>query len=69
MKLTVILRNDFPLIFGDCPSYRSVQVELTPEQCQAIMPRYTGKQGGAALYEDISKAFIEPPEIGEGRDG
>ena len=61
MILTVILRNDSPMIHcGDSPSYRSVQIELTPEQCEMIKPRWTGSSSGADEYEGISKAFIEP---------
>jgi len=61
MILTVILRNDGPLIFaGDAPSYRSVQTELTPEQCEEIKPRHVGTDCGREVYEAISKAFIEP---------
>jgi hypothetical protein len=68
MKLTVILRNDAPMIHcGDCPAYRSVQVVLTPEQCTAIAPRKTGSSGGIDEYEDISRAFIE--QIAEAEKG
>ena len=61
MILTVILRDDSPMIhFGDSPAYRSVRVELTPEQVAAIAPRKTGCSGMQEEYESISKAFIEP---------
>jgi len=61
MKLTVIFRDDGPMIHcGDSPAYRSVQINLTPEQCAAITPRKTGSNGGRDEYEEISKAFIEP---------
>ena len=61
MKLTVILRDDGPMIHcGDSPAYRSVQVDLTPEQVAAIAPRKTGSSAGVEEYESISKAFIEP---------
>ena len=64
MKLTVILRNDSPMIHcGDSPSYRSVQIDLTPEQCESIKPRWTGSSGGTDEYEEISKAFIEPNSL------
>ena len=63
MKLTVIFRNDSPMIHcGDSPSYRSVQIELTPEQCEAIKPRWTGFSSGVDNYEEISKAFIVPSD-------
>jgi hypothetical protein len=61
MILTVILRNDGPMIFcGDSPAHRSVQIELTPEQCEAIKPRRVGTDCGREVYEAISMAFIEP---------
>jgi len=61
MKLTVILRDDGPMIHcGDTPAYRSVQVDLTPEQVAAIAPRKTGSNGRQDEYESISKAFVEP---------
>jgi hypothetical protein len=47
---------------GDSPDYRSVQVDLTPEQVAAIAPRKTGSSGGQDEYESISKAFIEMDE-------
>jgi hypothetical protein len=60
-KLTVIIRNDGPMIFcGDSPSYRSVQIELTQEQCEAIKLHKVGTTCGQDIYEDISKVFIEP---------
>jgi hypothetical protein len=66
MKLTVILRDDSPMIHcGDSPSYRSVQINLTPEQCEALKPRWTGSSAGVDEYESISKAFIEPDEKGQ----
>jgi hypothetical protein len=61
MKLTVVFRDAGPLIFcNDVCSYRSVQIELTPDQCDALAPRCIGTNGGVKLYEDISRAFIEP---------
>ena len=52
-RLTVILRNDAPMIFcGDSPSYRSVHVELTDEQWVKIKPKDEN--------ESISTCFIEP---------
>ena len=76
MKLTVILRNDAPMIHcGDSPSYRSVQFELTPEQEEAIAPRFTDSVGTEKHTETISKCFIEPNDqadrpakAGEGMD-
>jgi hypothetical protein len=68
MKLTVILRNDSPMIHcGDSPSYRSVQVDLTPDQCEAIKSRWTGMSNGTDEYESISTAFIEPDKEKESK--
>ena len=61
MVLTVILRDDSPMTHcGDSPAYRSVRVDLTPEQVAAIAPRKTGSTGRQEEYESISRAFIEP---------
>lgn len=66
MILTVIIRNDGPMIFcGDAPTYRSVQIELTPKQCEAIKPRHVGTNCGNEVYESISKTFIEQPKESE----
>ena len=63
MKLTVIFRNDSPMIHcGDSPSYRSVQIELTPEQCALLKTRQTSTSCGNAIYEEISRCFFEPKE-------
>jgi len=60
MKLTVIIRNDSPMIFcGDSPSYRSVQIELTKEQEEKLQLKYIGKSGDQEYFEDYSKCFIE----------
>ncbi len=65
-SLTVILRDDGPMIHcGDSPSYRSVQVELTPEQWEQIKPRISYTTAGTNYFEEISKCFIEP---GSGED-
>lgn len=61
MILTVILRDDSPMIFcNSLPTYRSVQIELTKEQCLAIEPRHIGIDCGKDIFEEISQAFIEP---------
>jgi hypothetical protein len=66
MILTVVLRNAGPMIFcGDPPSHRSVQIELTPEQCEAIKPRHVGTDCGREVYEAISMSFIEPNTEGQ----
>ena len=61
IKLTVIFRDDGPMIHcGDSPIYRSVQVELTPEQQERLKPRPSYMAGTTQYYEAISKCFIEP---------
>lgn len=59
-KLTVIIRNDSPMIHcGDSPSYRTVVLELTDEQEQAIMLQHTGTSGRRVEHESISKLILE----------
>jgi len=65
MKLTVIFRDDAPMIHcGDSPSYRSVQIELTQEQCKQLDPHFSYSTGlgeqEKRYHESISKCFIEP---------
>ena len=63
MKLTVIIRNDGPLIFcDDTPSYRSVSIELTPEQMEKIKLLKVGIDRGKDVYESYSKCFLEEVE-------
>lgn len=60
MKLTVIFRDDGSMVCcGDCPSYRSMAIELTEEQKAAIKPRFTFHQNGHVYVEVISKCFLE----------
>lgn len=64
--LTVVLRNDAPLIHcNDSPSFRSVRVELTPEQIQALQLQWTHGSGNADFYENVSKCFIESDTAAE----
>lgn len=58
--LTVVIRDDGPLSFDDCPSYRSVRLELTENQRQMLALRQFGYCGGQPQYEEISRCFIEP---------
>lgn len=61
MKLTVIYRDERALNYtGDPPTHRSVQIELTPEQCQKLKPRHLGFCCDRDMYEQISMVFIEP---------
>jgi hypothetical protein len=63
MKLTVIFRDDSPMMFcNDSPSYRSILIELTPQQEEQLKPRYVGCSGATKYYEAISKCFIEPED-------
>ena len=60
MKLTVIIRNDGPMIVcGDSPSYRSVQIELTAEQMEAIKLEKVGVDRGNDIHESYSRCFLE----------
>jgi len=62
-KLTVIIRDDSPLIFTDSPpAFRSVQIELTEEQVIALMLKHTGTSGATQYFETIAQCFIEPNE-------
>ena len=55
--LTVVLRDDAPLVHcGDSPSYRTIQIELTDSQHEAIN-RLVGRVGE---YVDISRLILEP---------
>jgi hypothetical protein len=58
--LTVIIRDDSPLIFcDDTPRYRSVQLKLTDEQRNDIALKLMGTNCGNDVYESISSCFIE----------
>lgn len=60
MILTFILRNDAPMFHcGDSPSYRTVQIALTKEQCDKINIKKTHHHGGEDYYESISKVITE----------
>jgi hypothetical protein len=61
--LTVIIRNDAPLIhLNDPPSHRSVRVELTPEQLDALQLNWAHTSSGIKHYESVSHAFLEDSE-------
>lgn len=60
-RLTVVLRNDAPLIHcSDSPSYRTVVIHLSQEQEAAIMLQYTGHQGRMVHHESVSQLILEP---------
>ena len=59
-ELTVIIRDDSPLIFcDDSPTYRSVTINLTNEQLQKLKLRWIGERNRKNFHETISKCFIE----------
>ena len=59
-KLTVVIRDDAPMVFcGDCPSYRTVVVNLTEEQSEKLKLLRTGKSGNTEYHEHISTAILE----------
>ena len=59
-KLTVIIRDDSPAILcGDCPAYRTVEIDLTPHQSHLIQLRRTYSSGNDVYYEEISRAILE----------
>lgn len=60
-QLTVIIRDDSPLIFcDDFPVYRSVTINLTDDQIQKLKLRWIGERNRENFYETISECFIEP---------
>ena len=60
--LRVIIRDDSPMYhYQDSPTYRSVEIELTPEQQEKLALQWCGSQGGTQIYESISKAFFDDP--------
>ena len=60
-KLTVVIRDDAPTVYcGDCPSYRTVVIPLTAEQCEMVKLRLTAKGANEhEYYEQISTAILE----------
>lgn len=59
-KLTVVLRDDAPLVCCDAPSaFRSVSIEFTDEQRAQLALRWTNRSGDKACYESVSQCFIE----------
>lgn len=66
MKLTVIFRDNMPTIcLGEPVSHRRVTVDLTPEQADALRPRFVGVSGGQNCHEEVSLCFIEGGTDGE----
>jgi hypothetical protein len=60
MILRVIIRDDSPMFLAeDGPTYRSVAIELTPEQAAQIRLRKMGHARGVDIVESVSKCFLE----------
>ena len=60
-ELTVITRDDSPMIScGDSPSYRTVKIQLTPEQRKELELKHTCSVNGDDYYENISCCILEP---------
>lgn len=58
--LTVILRNDAPIVHcNDGPSFRSIRIKLTRKQREQLLLEWGGSSGGADMYETVSNCFIE----------
>lgn len=60
-RLTFVLRNEAPFIHMSEPcTYRTVRIELTPEQLEQVALRYTDTCGRIDHYEMISQIIMEP---------
>jgi hypothetical protein len=60
-ELTVMIRDDGPLVHcGDSPAFRTVRIQLTPDQIAKLALRRIGTSNGAPMYEDISRIIMEP---------
>lgn len=68
--LRVIIRDDGPLIHANgSPSYRSVAMMLTADQCAKLELRSIGIVGATEFYEEINSCFLEEPEpVDRGKD-
>lgn len=59
-RLTVIIRDDGPLIFcGDSPSYRRVTLDLTDFQINRLHLQPTRTSGTEVFFEAVSQCFLE----------
>ena len=59
--LTVVIRNEANFIFMQEPcTYRTVHIELTPEQEEQLALRYVGQTCGSKIYENVAHCFLEP---------
>ena len=67
--LTVVMLNDFQAVAAVMHlnefhpfEFRTVQIELTPEQRAALAPRVTGSDRGKPTHETVYRCWFEPPE-------
>lgn len=66
-RLRVIIRDDSPFRnFHASPTYRSVAIDLTDDQMEALRLRYTDGAGfgdnAVDFHETISVCFLEEPQ-------
>ena len=60
MKITVVIRDDSPMIFcGDSPKYRTVVVKLNEEQEKLLECKKVGCQCNTDIYEAYSQCILE----------
>ena len=53
MNLTVIFRDDSPMIFaGDTPKYRTVVIDLTEDQATKLIPRNKEEHVSMAILQE-----------------
>lgn len=69
MRITVIFADTLATehsIVHECEHRpyrrRIVQIELTPEQMDALTPREVGHRHGLLVHEEILQCWIEPEE-------
>lgn len=59
-RIRVVIKDPSPAIhFGDPPGYRSVLIELTPEQCAALELSCTSKLNEMAICEVVTSVFFD----------
>ena len=59
--LTVIIRDVSPFMhLQEPPTYRSVQIELTPEQREKLSLAWVASSGFTDYHEEVSQCFFEP---------
>lgn len=59
-KLTVILRDDGPLLnAGDHSNFRRVTINLSEAQIEQLLLKPVASSMGKVIYEDVSICFLE----------